>query len=47
MPHQNGDVNSTYADVSELALLIDFKPQIGIIQGVDNFISWYRDYYKV
>jgi len=45
MPMQDGDVQSTYADVSELESAVGFKPATKLQDGINNFIDWYRDYY--
>lgn len=47
MPMQPGDVPSTYADVSSLKDATGFNPEVGVQQGVDCFVKWYKDYYKV
>jgi UDP-glucuronate 4-epimerase len=47
LPMQDGDVPATYADTSLLADWVGFAPSTPIQEGVDRFISWYRDYYKV
>ncbi|WP_144395460.1 NAD-dependent epimerase [Pleionea sediminis] len=47
MPMQPGDVPSTCADVSELEKAVGFKPNTPVKQGIQNFVDWYRDYYKV
>jgi UDP-glucuronate 4-epimerase len=47
MPIQPGDVPATFADVSTLAELTGYKPQITVEEGVRRFVTWYRDYYKV
>ena len=44
---QPGDVKSTSADTSALEDWIGFKPNTSIQDGVNNFISWYRDFYKI
>ena len=46
MDMQDGDVVSTYADVSDLMHDFDYKPDTPLSEGVDNFIQWYRDFYK-
>lgn len=46
LPIQPGDVPATYADVDDLVNDVGFKPSTSIEEGVGNFISWYRDYYK-
>lgn len=47
MEMQPGDVLRTYADVSELEKDIDFKPSTSIEDGIEKFVSWYKDYYLV
>jgi len=47
MPIQPGDVPETYADVNDLISDTGFKPNTSIEKGIQNFINWYRDYYKV
>ncbi len=47
LPLQLGDVPDTYADVTDLVENFDFKPATSIKQGVKNFVTWYRNYYKV
>lgn len=47
MDLQPGDVVKTYADVSDLVRDIDYKPSTDIQDGVDRFVDWYREFYKV
>ena len=47
MPMQDGDVPSTYADVSALESAVGFKPTTPIQTGVDRFVEWYREYYEI
>lgn len=47
MPIQPGDVVSTCADTSELEKAVGFKPATPIQTGINNFVKWYREYYKV
>ena len=47
MPIQPGDVPATWADVSDLFEMIDYKPRVGIEEGVREFVEWYRNYYEV
>lgn len=47
MDMQPGDVPATYADVDDLVRDVDFKPQTTVEEGIENFVKWYRDYYKV
>ena len=47
LPMQPGEVLRTWADVSELADLIDFRPAVSVEAGVGRFVEWYRDFYNV
>lgn len=47
LPMQPGDVPDTYADVDALIEDVDYKPTTPIEVGIENFVKWYRDYYKV
>ena len=47
LPLQPGDVPSTYADVSDLVEDLDYKPSTSIQEGINNFIDWYLDFFKV
>ncbi|MEA1987922.1 MAG: NAD-dependent epimerase [Pseudomonadota bacterium] len=47
MPMQPGDVPVTYADVDDLIADTGFKPSTSIEEGINAFVAWYREYYKV
>jgi UDP-glucuronate 4-epimerase len=47
MPMQSGDVEETYADVSDLAREVNFSPSTAIEDGIGFFVDWYLDYYKI
>lgn len=47
LPLQAGDVPATYADVDALIEDVDYKPTTPIEVGIERFVKWYRDYYKV
>ncbi len=47
LPLQPGDVPATYADVDDLVNDVGFKPSTSVEEGVQRFVDWYRDYYKV
>ncbi|MEM9276014.1 MAG: NAD-dependent epimerase [Cyanobacteria bacterium P01_F01_bin.143] len=47
LPIQPGDVPVTYADVSDLARDVGFKPNTPLKVGIAEFVKWYRLYYKV
>lgn len=47
LPMQLGDVTDTFADVTDLAMAFNYRPNTIIENGVANFIDWYRKYYKL
>ncbi|MBA5628402.1 NAD-dependent epimerase [Moheibacter lacus] len=47
LPIQAGDVPSTYADVSDLIRDLNYKPETTIQEGINKFVDWYRDFFKV
>jgi UDP-glucuronate 4-epimerase len=47
LPMQAGDVPATYADVADLMRDVGFAPNTPIEEGIERFVSWYRDYYGV
>jgi UDP-glucuronate 4-epimerase len=47
VPMQPGDVTETYADVSDLIADVGFAPSTPIEEGMQKFVSWYRQYYSV
>ena len=47
MPLQPGDVPETYADVEDLVRDVGFKPDTAIEVGIERFVTWYREYYRV
>ncbi|MBX8937870.1 NAD-dependent epimerase [Enterococcus gilvus] len=46
-PMQPGDVQATFADVTDLERVIQFKPTTSIDMGIKKFVDWYKDYYEV
>jgi UDP-glucuronate 4-epimerase len=47
LPIQLGDVPATYADVSDLVEDLKYQPATPIQQGIDNFIDWYLEFFKM
>ena len=47
MDMQDGDVVSTYADVSALMQDFNYKPNTTLDTGIKNFVRWYKAFYKV
>jgi UDP-glucuronate 4-epimerase len=46
MDLQPGDVPKTWANVDDFFTYTDFKPQVGIEEGIENFIDWYKVYFS-
>ena len=47
LPLQLGDVQDTYADISEMVKQFEYEPTTSIDEGINKFIEWYRSYYSV
>lgn len=47
VPQQPGDVEETYADVEALKEATGFQPATPLELGIERFVAWYRDYYRV
>ncbi len=47
LPMQPGDVPATFADIDDMAALTGYRPQVPIETGVERFVAWYRDFYRV
>lgn len=47
LPLQPGDVPGTFADVSSLVHDLGYKPTTTVQEGVNQFIDWYLDYFRV
>lgn len=46
LPMQPGDVEATYADISETARDLGFSPTTSIDVGVPRFVDWYLAFHK-
>lgn len=47
LPMQKGDVNETFADISEIEREVSFKPSTSLGDGLGMFVKWYKKYYNV
>ena len=47
LPLQDGDVEETYADISDLEEETGFRPSTSIESGIDSFVKWYKEYYQI
>jgi UDP-glucuronate 4-epimerase len=46
LPMQDGDVVSTYADVSGLINDFGYKPDTNLSDGICEFVKWYKEFYR-
>ena len=47
VPMQPGDVEITYADVTQLSEDFGFRPSTPLRQGLKSFAKWYKEYYRL
>jgi len=47
LPMQPGDVTRTYADNSRARERLEWAPRVTLKEGLEQFVQWYREYYKV
>jgi UDP-glucuronate 4-epimerase len=45
LPMQAGDVNQTWADVSQLQKDYDYKSSTSVDSGIEAFVNWYKSYF--
>ena len=46
-PLNPGDVKKTNADISKSKKMLGFNPTTNMDVGIDNFVKWYINYYKI
>ncbi len=44
---QAGDVPGTAANISKAKKMLDYNPQTTVQTGVQKFVDWYKEYYKI
>jgi UDP-glucuronate 4-epimerase len=47
MPMQPGDIEQTYADVTETTEAVGYRPTTTISEGIPKFISWFKQYHRI
>ena len=45
LPMQDGDVVKTWADATLFQKLTGYRPSTDVKDGIERFVSWYRNYY--
>ena len=43
LPEQPGDVPITYADITKARSHLGYDPQVGVEEGVERFVRWFRE----
>ena len=46
LPIQPGDVQDTYADISNFSDELGYLPSTSVAEGVKNFSEWFKKYYE-
>ncbi|MBI5794526.1 SDR family NAD(P)-dependent oxidoreductase [Candidatus Uhrbacteria bacterium] len=46
LPMQPGDVQKTWADITQAKALLGWEPKTSLEEGVPRFVQWYRDYFS-
>ena len=46
-PMQPGDVYETFADIADSTRDFGYLPRTTLKEGIQHFVAWYRDYYKL
>lgn len=47
LPMQAGDIEQTYADVTETTEAVGYRPTTTIEQGLPRFVAWFKQYYRI
>lgn len=46
-PMQPGDVTESFADIDKSINMLNYMPTTDIVQGIPQFIDWYKKYHKI
>lgn len=47
LPMQPGDVKATFADIESAKKKLGFEPKTKLVHGMKEFVTWYKNYFKV
>jgi len=47
LPLQVGDIVKTHSNINKLKKYTGYKPKTNIKIGIEKFIEWYKDYYRI
>lgn len=45
-PHPAGDVSQTWADTAQAKAFLEYRPSVGLEDGIERFIAWLKDNQK-
>ena len=43
LAHQPGDVSITHADITKARRMLGYEPKVGMMEGINRFVTWYRN----
>lgn len=46
LPMQEGEIETTFADIDKSKRLLHFEPKTSLKEGMQKFIDWYQEYYS-
>ncbi|RCW30045.1 NAD-dependent epimerase/dehydratase family protein [Marinilabilia salmonicolor] len=46
VPMQPGDVKQTYASTKKMMNICDYRPETNLTLGIENFVNWFKNFYK-
>lgn len=47
LPMQPGDVYATFADIEATKIDYGFSPKVSLAEGLERFVTWYKNYYQL
>ena len=47
LPMQKGDIQKSCADIEKAKSDLCYSPNVSIEEGVEKFINWYKQYYRI
>ena len=47
LPMQQGDVPATWSDTKLLRQITGYTPDTNVSEGIREFVSWYKEYYRI
>ena len=47
LPMQDGDMYSTYSDITVLQNAVGYNPCTTVEEGIPRFVEWYKEYYRI